>query len=74
MNYLERIDPELKKNARSFPFNRLIIGSGNIFQEVEWRLSKCPHSSMSMAEPSPTDQLYTIKSWPAFTQKEQNAR
>ena len=42
MNYLELIDPELKKNARTVPFNRFVTAAGNIYQEAAWRLTKCP--------------------------------
>ena len=44
MNYKELVDPELKKNARSIPFNRLICTAGNVFQEVSWRQTKVPDS------------------------------
>ena len=42
MNYKELVDPELKKSARSIPFNRLICTAGNVFQEVSWRQTKVP--------------------------------
>ena len=42
MNYKELVDPELKKNARSIPFNRLIATAGNGYQEISWRLTKVP--------------------------------
>ncbi len=44
MNYLELIDPELRKNTRTYPFNLFVVTSGNVFQEAAWRFSKCPPS------------------------------
>ena len=42
MNYKEKVDPELRKNARSFPFNRLIITAGNSYQDLSWQFTKVP--------------------------------
>ena len=44
MNYKEKIDPELRKNARSIPYNRFITSAGNIYQTVSWRSAKVPES------------------------------
>ena len=42
MNDKYKIDPELKRYARSIPFNRQIIWSGNIYQEAALKLVKIP--------------------------------
>ena len=42
MDYLELIDPELRDNAKCVPFNRFIVGTGNIYQGVAWHMLKCP--------------------------------
>ena len=42
MNYKELIDPELRSSANSFPFNRGIVAMGNLYQDLEWRLTKVP--------------------------------
>ena len=42
MDYKSLIDPELKKSARRFPFNRGVVIGGNIYQEAEWRFIKPP--------------------------------
>ena len=42
MDYKELIDPELKKSASSYPFNRGIIAAGNLYQELDWRGAKVP--------------------------------
>ena len=34
MDYKQLIDPELRKNARRFPFNRGVIIGGNIYIRV----------------------------------------
>ncbi|MBR2256397.1 MAG: alpha/beta hydrolase [Blautia sp.] len=39
MNYKELIDPELKKGARTFPFNRGVAAAGNVFLELTWRFT-----------------------------------
>ncbi len=39
MNYREAVDPELGKNARSFPFNRFIIAAGNYYQLLSWHFT-----------------------------------
>ena len=44
MNYKKQIDPELRKNARSIPYNRVITSAGNIYQTVSWRSAKVPES------------------------------
>ena len=38
----ERIDPELRKRARTFPFIRCVVAAGNIYQELTWRRAKAP--------------------------------
>ena len=42
MDYLELIDPELRDSAQSIPFNRVIVATGNLYQDVSWRRCKCP--------------------------------
>ena len=42
MNYKELIDPELRKSAKSFPFNKPIVAMGNVYQEADWRFAKVP--------------------------------
>ena len=42
MDYKNLIDPELRKNARRFPFNRGVIVGGNIYQGIEWHFIKTP--------------------------------
>ena len=42
MKYNELIDPELRKEARTYPFNRFIVAAGNIYQDLAWRLEKTP--------------------------------
>ena len=42
MNYDDLIDPELKKYARSVPFNRGIAAVGNIYQALDWSSTKTP--------------------------------
>ena len=42
MNYREWIDPELRKSAKSYPFNKAIAAAGNIYQEAAWRQVKVP--------------------------------
>ena len=44
MDYKESIDPELRKGAKSFPFNRFFIIMGNPYQKLEWRINKVPES------------------------------
>ena len=33
MDYLELIDPELRKTAKFFPFNKFVITVGNVYQQ-----------------------------------------
>ena len=42
MKYQELIDPELRKSARSFPFNLPVVTMGNCFQAASWRFIKIP--------------------------------
>jgi len=42
MKYQELIDPELRKSAKSFPFNKPIVAAGNLYQEADWRFVKAP--------------------------------
>ena len=42
MNYKELIDPELRDSANSFPFNRGIVAVGNLYQDLDWNLTKVP--------------------------------
>ena len=42
MDYRELIDPELRKSAVSYPFNKGIIDAGNLYQEIDWRMTKIP--------------------------------
>ena len=42
MNYKQLIDPELRKSAKSFPFNKAIVAMGNVYQHVQWRFIKAP--------------------------------
>ena len=42
MDYKQLIDPELKKSARRFPFNRGVVIGGNVYQGAEWRFTKAP--------------------------------
>ena len=42
MNYKELIDPELRKSAKSFPFNKPIVAVGNVCLEAGWRFIKAP--------------------------------
>jgi acetyl esterase len=42
MNYRELIDPELRKSAKSFPFNKPVVAVGNVYQGAEWRFVKAP--------------------------------
>ena len=42
MSYKELIDPELRKSARSFPFNRGIAAAGNLYQKIAWHYVKNP--------------------------------
>lgn len=42
MNYKEQIDPELRGIAKNIPYNRAIIGFGNLFQTVSFHLTKIP--------------------------------
>lgn len=42
MNYKDRVDPELKKYAKSMPFNRQIVSVGNIYQAAALKLVKIP--------------------------------
>ena len=44
MNYINDIDPELRKNAKSFPYNRFIVGAGNVYQGLSWRSTKVPEN------------------------------
>ena len=44
MKYKKNIDPELRKNAKSIPYNRPIVAAGNVFQELSWRTTKVPES------------------------------
>ena len=44
MNYKELVDPELRKNARSIPFNRFIVTAGNCYQELSWKSTKIPEN------------------------------
>ena len=42
MNYKELVDPELRKSAVSYPFNKGVIDAGNLYQELDWRMTKIP--------------------------------
>ena len=42
MDYKQLVDPELRKTAKSFPFNQFIVAAGNIYQEAGWRFVKPP--------------------------------
>ena len=42
MNYKEFIDPELRKQAHTYPFNRGVVAAGNVYQQAEWHLTKVP--------------------------------
>ena len=42
MKYKQLIDPELRKSAKSFPFNKAIAAVGNVYQRVNWRFVKAP--------------------------------
>ena len=42
MKYKQLIDPELRKSAKSFPFNKAIAAVGNVYQRVIWRFVKAP--------------------------------
>ncbi len=44
MDYRELIDPELRKAARSYPFNRFYIITGNAYQKLEFRFTGIPGS------------------------------
>ncbi|MBR2996230.1 MAG: alpha/beta hydrolase [Lachnospiraceae bacterium] len=44
MDYKESIDPELRKGAKSYPFNRFYILTGNAYQKLEWRFTRIPES------------------------------
>ena len=46
MNYDDLIDPELKKYARSVPFNRGIAAVGNFYQALDWSSTKIPPNIM----------------------------
>ncbi len=42
MNYKELVDPELRKSAKSYPFNKTVIAAGNVFQEKDWEKTTLP--------------------------------
>ena len=42
MNYKELIAPELRNSANVYPFNRGVVAMGNLYQNLEWRLTKIP--------------------------------
>ena len=42
MDYKQLLDPELRKSARRFPFNRGVISGGNLYQGAEWHMIKTP--------------------------------
>ena len=42
MNYREWIDPELRKSAKSYPFNKTIVAAGNMYQESVWQRVEVP--------------------------------
>lgn len=42
MDYKNLIDPELRKSAHRYPFNKGVVIGGNIYQTAEWRFIKAP--------------------------------
>ena len=42
MDYKNLIDPELRKSAHRYPFNKGVVIGGNIYQTAEWRFIKTP--------------------------------
>lgn len=42
MNYKDQVDSELKKYAKSMPFNRQIVSVGNVYQAAALKLVKIP--------------------------------
>ena len=42
MDYKELIDPELRKSASSYPFNKGVVAAGNIYQDLAWHTTKVP--------------------------------
>ena len=42
MNYKDQVDPELRKYAKSMPFNRQIVSVGNVYQAAAYKLTKIP--------------------------------
>ena len=42
MNYKDQVAPELKKYAKSMPFNRQIVSVGNVYQAAAYKLTKIP--------------------------------
>ena len=42
MDYKDKIDPELRKTARTVPFGKLIVRVGNVYQEIAWKMAKIP--------------------------------
>ena len=47
MNYKDRVDPELKKYAKSMPFNRQIVSVGNVYQAASLKLVKIPEGVLA---------------------------
>ena len=42
MDYKELIDPELRKSASSYPFNKGVVAAGNVYQDLAWHTTKVP--------------------------------